>query len=129
MKLTEYESFQGEDRMRYLVGILERELAASLRPGVGRFECLLSPFGIRPHVETDDRRALNELAAVRNVIVHRAAIADARLIELCPWLGLEIGDEVTVGREAFIRYMSSASSFAASIVESATLVAEADTGE
>lgn len=119
VRLTEYESFSGEDKMRYLLGILERELAAALKPGVGRFECLLKPFGIHPNITTQERRDICELAAIRNVIVHRAGIADARLLELCPWLNQQIGNPVLVGREAFLRYVEATSNYAASLIESA----------
>jgi hypothetical protein len=33
---------------------------------------------------------------MRNVIVHRASLADRRLVEACPWLNLQINDPVTV---------------------------------
>lgn len=125
VRITEYESFNGEDRMRYLVGILERELAAALKPGAGRFECLLKPFGIHPNVTPEQRRNLSELAAVRNVIVHRAGVADTRLLELCPWLPQKLGDPIVVGREAFIRYVEATSSYAASLIESARLASQA----
>jgi hypothetical protein len=117
VKVVEYEGLMGEDRMRYLVGILERELAASLRPGVGRYECLLKPFGISPKITDDERRDLNEMAAIRNVIVHRAGFADRRLLELCPWLGLEEGEAVNVSRDSFDRHMASASEYAAKIID------------
>jgi hypothetical protein len=124
VRIAEYESFSGEDRMRFLVGVLERELAATLKPGVGRFACLLKPFGIAPTTSEEMRRDLSELAAVRNVIVHRAGIADARLIELCPWLKLKRGDPVTVGHAAVERYVAAASEYAAAIIEAARMVAK-----
>lgn len=124
VRVAEYESFEGEDRMRFLLGIIEREFAASLKPGVGRFECLLRPFGIVTTISEDVRRDLNELAAVRNVIVHRASIADARLIDLCPWLGLKRGELITIGRIAFDRYVRAASDYAAAIIEAAAHVSE-----
>ena len=123
VKVAEYEGLKGEDRMRYLVGILERELAASLRPGVGRFDCLLKPFGISPKIADDERRDLNEMAAIRNV--HRASIADGRLLELCPWLGLEEGQVVNVSRASLTRYLGSASQYAAEIIVSAREVSGA----
>lgn len=124
VRVTEYESFEGEDRMRYLVGILERELAATLKPGTGRFECLLKPFGIRPQVTEQHRRDISELAAVRNVIVHRAGVADARLIQLCPWLQLAVGDHVVVGRKAFLRYVEATNFYADSLIDSARSVSQ-----
>lgn len=124
VRVAEYESFSGEDRMRFLVGVLERDLGATLKPGSGRFACLLKPFGIVPSISDDIRRDLNELAAVRNVIVHRAGIADARLLELCPWLALQAGDPVTVGRPAFERYVRAASEYAAAIIDAGQIIAK-----
>ena len=124
VRVAEYENFSGENRMRFLVGVLERELGATLKPGVGRFACLLKPFGIVPATSDDVRRDLNELAAVRNVIVHRAGIADGRLINLRPWLGLKAGDSVTVGHTAFERYIHAASEYAASIIDAGRGIAK-----
>lgn len=125
VKVAEYESLDTEDRMRYLVRILEREFAAAFKPGVGRFSCLLKPFGIAPQINQSQRRNLNELAAIRNVIVHRAHVADSRIIELCPWLNLNVGQPVHVSREAFYRYVDAASNYTASIVESSQNVVPA----
>lgn len=124
VRITEYESLDGEERMRYLVGQLEREFAAALKPGIGRFECLLKPFGIKPQLADNQRRDLSELVAVRNVIVHRAGIVDSRLLELCPWLEVTVGDSLVIGREPFLRYVEAADAFKDSIVASAKNTAE-----
>lgn len=117
--VVDYESLEGEDRMRYLLGVLEREFAASLKPGVGRFDCLLKPFDISANIKDATRRDLNELAAIRNVIVHRAGIADKRLLELCPWLGLQEGQPVHVSSDSFFRLLNSTGEYVAAIIVSA----------
>jgi hypothetical protein len=117
--IAEYESLQGDDRMRYVTGILEKELAASLRPGVGRFDCILKIFDIHPEIDEDTRRDLHELAAIRNVIVHRAGLADERFVALCPWLQFSVGQKVEVGAESFQRFVAAASNYAAALVTSA----------
>ena len=86
----------GEDRVRYLLGMIERVLGAGLKPGIGRFECLLKPLGIAPADDNEIRRDLYELAAIRNAIVHRAKLADSRLLSLCPWLRYKDGDALNV---------------------------------
>jgi len=70
----EYERLDGEDRMRYLLGIA-------------------------PAVDDEIRRDLYELAAIRNAIVHRAKLADSRLLSLCPWLPYKDGDALNVSRD------------------------------
>lgn len=117
VSVAEYE-FREEDRMRYLAEILERDLAAALRPGVGRFDCILKPFGIHPKIDEAHRRNLLELAALRNVIVHRAGVADERLRELCPWLELEIGQTVSIRAGAFDRFVQASSYYVAAIIVS-----------
>lgn len=109
----------GNDRMRYLAGLLEREVGASLRPGVGRFNCVTQAFGFRAKISEAIERDLHELAAVRNVIVHRAGTADERLVELCPWLDLSVGHEVEVSSEGLHRYMRATSYYAAALIEAA----------
>jgi hypothetical protein len=95
----EYERLDGEDRVRYLLGMIERVLGAGLKPGIGRFECLLKPLGIAPADDDEIRRDLYELAAIRNAIVHRAKLADSRLLSLCPWLPYKDGDALNVSRD------------------------------
>ncbi|MCH8048281.1 MAG: hypothetical protein IID44_31685 [Planctomycetes bacterium] len=122
VRIAEYELLQGEDRMRYLVGILARETASPLRPGAGGFDSLLSAIGVFPKIKSVTRRDLNEMAAVRNVIVHCASVADARFVEVCAWLNLKKGERVCVSGDALTRYIQAASDYAASVVESARLV-------
>jgi hypothetical protein len=122
IRLLDYEMLDGEERMRYLLGVIEQELGAPLKPGVGRFMCLLKPLGIVPAVSDEERRTLNELAAVRNVIVHKAGIVDGRLLELCPWIPVREGEALQIGFSQFSGYVRVASFFVASIVGSARTV-------
>ena len=125
VRIAEYEMLQGEERMRYLVGILERETAAPLRPGIARFDCLLSPLGISPVISSNTRRDLTEMAAIRNVIVHRASVADSRFVELCPWFEIKVGERLSVSSAAFNRYGKAVGEYAACIIESAEPVLKA----
>lgn len=119
VRLVEYDSLEGEERMRYILGIIEREVGATLKPGVGRFECVLEVLGIAPRLNADERKSLSELAAVRNVIVHRASVADQRLLDLCPWLPWRVGEPVKVSKTLFLSYVDAASHYAANIIQAA----------
>ena len=119
VQIGDYEILEGESRMRYLLTLLEREIGATLKPGAGRFDSLLKPFNIDPRLDDKLRRDLNEMAAVRNVIVHRAGIVDDRLLKLCPWLTYKLNDPVRVRRTDVIRYLDASSNYAASLIESA----------
>jgi hypothetical protein len=118
VQVGQYELLRAEDRMRYLVNILERDLGAAVKPGPGRFECLLHPLDIVPTISEEQRRDLVELAAIRNVIVHRAGMTDSRLLEICPWVALKEREPVAISGDDFRRYATAAGHYAAAVVES-----------
>lgn len=107
VKIGEYERLQGEDRYFYIIDRLEQETVAPLKCGVGRFEVILELFGLSGKVDPDVQRDLFELNQVRNCLLHRAGRADRRLVDACPWLGLEVGQQIKVPGEATQRYISS----------------------
>ena len=104
ISLTEFETLDVEDRMRYLLDELKRSTKAELKLGVGRFEALLEALGLTGGVPATLRRDLLELSQIRNVLVHRAGIVDKRLAEACPWLQLQTSNRVQVTHEAYTRY-------------------------
>ena len=93
-----------EERCFYVVDLLERELEPQRRRGVARFESLLQPFGISGQVPADVEKGLFELYHIRNVLVHRRGIADRKLVQACPSLGLSVGDQVVVTPDVYARY-------------------------
>jgi hypothetical protein len=117
VRLGEYESLPHEDRASYLLDLLEQDVAAGLKLGVGRFESLLDIFGLGGAVPDFVRRHIFELSQVRNVLVHRRGIADRRLVDQCPWLKLQIGDRVIVRHEQMSRYMTAGLAYAMTILQ------------
>jgi uncharacterized protein (UPF0147 family) len=99
------------ERCAFLTSLLENDLASSLRKGAGRFESLLGVFDLSGPLPPSLSRDLFELSELRNLIVHRRGIADARILESCPWLGLRLGEEVHVSSEQFTRLSTSASRY------------------
>ena len=122
IRFGDYEALSPGERMEYLLSELERELGAPLQPGVGRFESLLSALSIGGPVDPVLRRDLLELAATRNVLVHRAGVADERFVALCPWLGLQAGAEVRVSQEQYHRHLGAVYRYAGVIVRRAKTV-------
>lgn len=101
--LAEVEGMEKDERMRLLVSELERGQGSGGKYGVDKFEVLLERFGLSGKVEAEQRRNIGEMHCLRNVIVHRASLADRRLVNGCPWLHLKVGDRVTVTHEALFR--------------------------
>jgi len=108
IRLRDYESMSPRERYEYLVDELERELGAGLKQGIDRFEMLLAPFGLSGPIDEGAKKTLFELSNVRHVIVHRRAVADRKLTDACPWLGLKLGDQVRVTSGDYERYMLAA---------------------
>ena len=104
IKLGEYESIPRNQRHRFVVEMLEKELGAGLRDGVTRFEAMLEPFGLSGELPASLRREIYELGQVRNLIAHNFSKVDRRFADACPWLEVKIGDEFYVSRDMFERY-------------------------
>lgn len=112
VRIGEYERLEGEDRFFYILDRLEQELSTPLRSGVKRFEAILEPFGLSGPVDKDVQRDIFELKQLRNNLVHCSGIADRRLINACPWLGLTSGDRVKISRAAYVKYFASVMAYA-----------------
>ena len=85
--------------------------------GAGRFQKILSLFGVAVYCSDWTIRRLLELSQVRHVLVHRAGIADARLAEACPWLALQGGDSVLVTKQHYAAWSAAALDYAWTVVE------------
>jgi len=116
IRLVEFEKLESLDRMRFLLDQFERELSATLKPGIGRFDCILNPLKLKPKVPSAIRKTLNEMAAIRNVLVHKAGIADERFVSLCPGLKFEIGDSIGVSSSDFTEYLNASIEYVVAII-------------
>jgi len=109
----------GTDRRSAAEAIVEeisRQLDASLRPGIGRFQGVLEKIGISFPIEDDVRRTLFELSKVRNLIVHRFGRADRKFVEECSGFALNVGDELRLTLDHYAQYRRAAGEYAAQIV-------------
>ena len=83
--------------MRLVVSEVSRDRGQGRRvQGVDHFEIVLAPFGLSGPVADDLKRSFWTMHNLRNIIVHRSSVADYRLVQACPWLGLKPGDPVIV---------------------------------
>jgi hypothetical protein len=99
--LPKFEALDKEDRMRFLLGEVQRARAVGIVQGVDAFEKSLQPFGLTGMVDEDSKKMLWEMNHLRNVIVHRDSLADVHLVQACPWLNLKLGDRVLVNDEKY----------------------------
>jgi len=102
--LADFELLEREERMRFLIAELERSQGFGRKIGIEKCEALLEPLGLSGPVDRDIKKDVREMNHVRNVLVHRASIADRRLIEGCPWLNLKTGELISVKHEDLVRY-------------------------
>lgn len=102
--LVEFATAPQTEQVQYLRDLLNQDVAAALKPGVGRFESVLAAVGFGGPVNDLARRTLLELSEVRNVILHRGAVVDTRFTERCPWLSKAVGDQVEPQRDDYLLY-------------------------
>ena len=100
--LAEYESMDRASRMEWLVD--EAAKKAPKVGGVSRFEYLLGAVGLSGRVSRTTRQRLWELQQIRNVIVHRGAVADAKFVAACPGLRVKSGEKIRVTKTMWARY-------------------------
>ena len=88
--IVEFLDSSSQERADYLYELLNSSCAAALKPGVGRFESVLSALGYGGPVEDKVRDALYHCSRLRNCIVHNDGIVDKKLVDGCPsWGGTE----------------------------------------
>lgn len=116
VELGEYESLSEDERHLYIFDRFEQGVAAGLRKGVTRFEALLEPFELSGPIPDVVRRDIFELSQVRNALLHRGGLADRTLVAECPWLGLSVGDAITVTHKQFHRYLLAVHQYAVILV-------------
>jgi hypothetical protein len=110
--IAKYQQLNESERPRLIVSELSRSLSTDLRKGVGKLNSLLVVFDLAPSVGPNVQRALHELCQVRNVIVHCGGLADEKLVEECPWLGIRVGERVQVDHPVYGWYYRAARRYA-----------------
>lgn len=104
VSLALYMNLEAESRMRLLLKETAQKIAADAKPGVGGFEELLGRCRITGSVDSELRKCLLTCSELRNVIVHRRGVADARIVSRCAWLGLSEGRRIKIGSEDIEAY-------------------------
>jgi hypothetical protein len=117
VRVGDYESLEIADRCLWIVDLLDQDVGGPLRNGVTRFESLLEPFGLSGPVDQACQKALFELSQVRHALVHRSGIADRRLVDACPWLGLQPGDEMKVSHAMWRRYEQAIAQYVLELIQ------------
>jgi hypothetical protein len=117
VRLGDYEALDASERCLWIVDLLDQDAGGALRVGVSRFESLLHPLELHGPVEEDCRKTLFELSQVRNVIVHRRALADKRLIDSCAWLSLKVGDRIRIKHAMWRHYNSAVAEYVLELIQ------------
>jgi hypothetical protein len=120
--LATYEQLNQEDKARLLVTELQRSLSSEQRLGLDCFERLLRIIGLGGEVKPKIRRDIYELQQLRHTIVHRASLADRKLIEACPWLKLKSGERIHISHKQYHRLMEAAHKYVVLVIKRATAI-------
>jgi hypothetical protein len=90
--------------------------------GITQPHSLLKVVGLAGRVEDGIRRDIYELQQLRHTIVHRASLADRKLIEACPWLKLMPGERIMISHEHYRRLVVAVNKYVTVVIERATAV-------
>jgi hypothetical protein len=113
----EYEALPSEDRAAYLLERLEDRLGCRNYGGIERFEAVFRLFGLSSSLESQIVRDLLELSAVRNLLVHRRGIVDARFKTKCPWISNPVGSQFIVSHKDYHRYFDAVDLYVFEIIQ------------
>lgn len=102
--IVEFVESDTEAQNEFLLDALKKDVGASLKTGVGRFESLLDSVGFGGPVDDLVRKTILELSEVRHAIVHRMGRADRKLLKRCPWLKLEKSQLIPISSGDMQRY-------------------------
>lgn len=106
--LSDYARLSAEDRARFVVDALDRELSGPLKRGPARFENLLEAVGVPIRLSPDDKKTLFEFHMYRNCLAHRLGIIDGKLKDQCPWVEGSVGEPLSIRSADFHRFSSAA---------------------
>lgn len=109
--LAEYKAMPAADRNHALLTEVKKKTKASYQPGIGRFETLLETISLAGPVPRQIRKDLFELFHVRNLIVHRASIADQKFAKACPWRKVTVGKQFKITRRSYTKYSRASSGY------------------
>ncbi|MFN7988667.1 MAG: hypothetical protein U0529_14420 [Thermoanaerobaculia bacterium] len=117
VRLGDYEALETADRCLWVTDLLDQDIGGPLRAGITRFESLLAPFSLNGTVEPETQKTLFELSQIRHNIIHRRGLADRRLLEACPWLGLVAGARVRVSHKMWRGFNDATAAYALELIQ------------
>jgi hypothetical protein len=115
--LAEFYGYDDDKRISEVVRLVGEALAATFKPGAAKFEMMLNAFGLGGGIERLTSETILEFAAVRNCIVHRKGIVDAKFKRACGTSTLNIGDQIRVTAQHVDRYMYAGAHYGGTVVE------------
>ncbi|RYY51466.1 MAG: hypothetical protein EOO06_00240 [Chitinophagaceae bacterium] len=117
--LFEYDSLNEFDRLQLVYNVYENSVKNGSLYGYARFDALLKPFGLTKFDKKKDKVNINELAQVRNCLVHNNGIVDRKLLTTCEWLTktYKVGDYIKINNDTLSTYVTSTSRYLSSLEE------------
>ena len=97
--MAEIYGLKNDRKADYLSDLIISKLECNKKLGVLRFECLLAPFGLSGKVTKEHQKNILAIHQLWNCILHNSSVADARLVNACPWLDYAIGDKIYISRD------------------------------
>lgn len=94
--MAEFMGMSEQDRLRFIVTGLQREMGLEFKGGATKFEGLLRAIDLGGPVDKKVKDVIFDTQNIRNVFAHRGGIADSRFVLNCPHLQYSVGDAVKI---------------------------------
>jgi hypothetical protein len=95
------------DRAVYVIDAIERDISASHKKGINRFEELLKVFELHGSVPEPLKDSLFELSEKRHLLVHRRGIIDEKFVQSLPRFANEVGQPLRIRMDEMVdRFVS-----------------------
>jgi hypothetical protein len=116
VRAGQFWSLDEDSKARLLVEEAARSLQLPDKAGIAYHEALLGTVGVTGPVDESTKNSLYEMSHVRHVIVHRASVADRKLLGACPWLPWSEGQRIRIDGEKNEQYCWAVTDYAKTVI-------------
>jgi len=105
--ISTYETLDDNEKAKFIVDTIVDQYGLQTKPGIDRFELILSFFKLDGPVDKDIKRTIYEFSQIRNIILHKSGAIDLTFKSNCPHLVENKQKKIHVTKEMFDNYIES----------------------
>lgn len=117
--LIQFAAMNDDEKAIYILEELEGLKEVKNKPAFEKLEAMLDLLGLRPAEIKRTKDQIRQMFNLRNVILHKASIVDARLLENCPNLSetYRIGDRIAISSDEYCGYALAVTNYSQALLK------------